>query len=72
MISPRFIVIFLLRSKNEVTNKFKEYYAGAKARFNCGIIEIRCNNGGEYINQSMKDFCKLKGIRLGLTVPYTP
>ena len=33
---------------------------------------LRCDNGGEYDNTAMKQWCKMKGIRLDFTPPYTP
>lgn len=68
----RFTVIFLMRSKDQVAEKFREYEAIASAKFGRGISRFRCDNGGEYKSRAFTDFCKQKGIVIEWTVPYTP
>jgi transposase InsO family protein len=36
------------------------------------LIKLRCDNGGEYRNGQLKEWCKNKGITLDYAVPYTP
>ena len=40
----------------------------------CGykVQRLRCDNGSEYINAQLKDFCRANGIKLETTVRYTP
>ena len=33
---------------------------------------LRTDNGGEYVNQQLHDYCSKHGILLELTVPHTP
>ena len=33
---------------------------------------LRTDNGGEYVNQQLQDYCSQHGILLELTVPHTP
>lgn len=33
---------------------------------------LRCDNGSEYINSRLKDYCRTRGIKLETTVRYTP
>lgn len=68
----RFTVVFLMRSKDQVADKFREYEAIASTKFKKGITRFRCDNGGEYRARAFTDFCKQKGIVIEWTVPYTP
>jgi transposase InsO family protein len=36
------------------------------------VQRLRCDNGSEYINADLADFCREKGIKLETTVRYTP
>ena len=65
-------VVYLLRRKDEVFVKFKEFHAMATSHFNVKMSNLRTDNGGEYISRNMKDFCKENGIILDPTTPYTP
>lgn len=65
-------VVYLLRKKSELFDKFKEYHAMATAHFNLCMGELRVDNGGEYLSGKMKEFCREKGVILNPTTPYTP
>lgn len=67
-----FTVVYLLNKKSEVFSKLQEYEAMAVAHFGQKMSRLRCDNGGEYVGQDIKDFCRMKGIQLTYTVPYTP
>lgn len=67
-----FTMVYLIKNKNEVLDKFKEYFLSTSSLFNCQISKLRCDNGGEYISTDFRNFCKSKGIMLDYTVPYTP
>ncbi|KAI5734745.1 hypothetical protein M8J77_010064 [Diaphorina citri] len=43
-----FCVVYMMKTKDEVLSKFKEYYNMTKAKFNRTIQKLRCDNGGEY------------------------
>jgi hypothetical protein len=36
------------------------------------MCSFRCDNGGEYLSEEMKDYFRSKWIVYELTVPYTP
>lgn len=42
------------------------------AKFGVKISRFRSDNGGEYTSKAMRSFCASKGIKMELTVPYTP
>lgn len=65
--------VFLMRCKSEVFLCFKKYAAMAEAHHQPHRIEkIRCDNGGEYSSNEMKNFCAMKGIVIEYTTPYDP
>jgi len=68
----RKIWIYLLKSKDEVFNKFQEFKASVE-NHTCKKIKIlRSDNGGEYTSNEFKAFCNGEGIKRVLTTPYTP
>ncbi|KAI5747542.1 hypothetical protein M8J77_015823 [Diaphorina citri] len=67
-----FLTVYLIKSKGEVLDCFKEYLFMNKNKFNKTIHKLRCDNGGEYTSNEFKLFCKNNGVVLDYTVPYTP
>lgn len=63
---------YLLKNKNEVFTYLKQYIQEVERETNLQVSRIRCDNGGEYTSQQLKDWCKNKGIKLDYTVVYTP
>ncbi|UYV84088.1 hypothetical protein LAZ67_X001141 [Cordylochernes scorpioides] len=39
---------------------------------NLKVSKIKCDNGGEYVNEDIKSWCKAKGIIMDLTIPHSP
>ncbi|GJQ70485.1 hypothetical protein Trydic_g22897 [Trypoxylus dichotomus] len=64
--------IYLLRYKNEATEYLKEFIKEAEALQNIKVTKVRCDNWSEYANTNFKQWCKNKGIVLGVTIPLTP
>lgn len=67
-----FLVVYLISNKSDVPKCFREYYAMVFAKFNTGISRLRCDNGTEYVNRELEEFCKEKGVRMETTIRYTP
>ncbi|KAI5731455.1 hypothetical protein M8J77_010194 [Diaphorina citri] len=67
-----FCVIYLLESKSDVPKHFKEYIEMVTAQFYHGVSRLRCDNGKEFMNKEIMDYCKSKGIQIEPTIPYTP
>ncbi|KAK7601357.1 hypothetical protein V9T40_008798 [Parthenolecanium corni] len=65
-----FSVVYMLRKKSEVFSKLQEYEAMVSAQFKTKISSFLCDNGREFINSDVIEFCKQKGIRLINSVPY--
>lgn len=53
-------------------NAFKKYEALSTAHFGLKISKLRCDNGGEYIANSLISYCEQQGIQTHYTTPYTP
>lgn len=67
-----FVVVYLIRHKSDVFEKFKEYEAMVTAHFSLRISKFRSDNGGEYFGKEFLAFCRGKGIQMIPTAPYTP
>lgn len=67
-----FTKVYLLASKSEVFEFIKEYVNEAESHFNLRAVKLRCDNGGEYKSSGLQQWCKMKGIVLDYTVPYSP
>ena len=66
-----FTIVFLLRNKAEVVNKFAEFVAFAEPQTGKVVKAIRCDNGLEYTSNEMAKFCKVRGIEQKLTPLYS-
>lgn len=64
--------VYFMRSKGEVTQKFKEFMKLAKRQTGRKIKAIQSDNSKEYCNAAMDALLKEHGIRRRLTVPHTP
>ncbi|KAJ0927704.1 putative RNA-directed DNA polymerase [Helianthus annuus] len=64
--------IYFLKNKSEVFDKFTMFYTMIQTQFKTNIQILRSDNGGEFINDSMKRFCQTKGIIHQTSCPHTP
>ena len=64
--------IYLLKNKSEVFSKFTCFCAMIKTQFKSEIQILRSDNGGEFVNTSMKQFCQEKGILHQTSCAHTP
>ncbi|UYV76882.1 K02A2.6-like, partial [Cordylochernes scorpioides] len=67
-----FCYVYLLSNKYEAKEYIKEYVNEVERFLNVKVSKLRCDNGGEYANTQVKEWCKMKGIILDFTIPYTP
>lgn len=67
-----FTKVYLLKHKSEVQYKLRYYITETERERNEKVSTIRCDNGGEYTSNDFRHWCTEKGIKLDLTVPYTP
>ena len=62
-----YVWVHMLKKKSEVIEKFAEFVAMAENFSGKRVKKFRNDNGGEYINNALSEFCKERGI---LTEPY--
>ena len=69
--ASRFTTVEFLKSKAHAADKIKNYiaYLSARSRSPCAL---HMDRGTEFVNQPLKSWCDSRGIRLQLTVPYSP
>lgn len=66
-----YTMAFLIKSKEKVPRKFKEYVERIEARWDKRVYKLRCDSGKKFINDKVIR-CEDKGIELDRTIPYTP
>src|SRR5579871_2579864 len=64
--------IYLLKTKGETFDKFKNFQALVENQQNKKIKRIRSDNGGEFTSKKFKQHLQDYGIQHETTVPYTP
>lgn len=61
-----------LPRKSDAAAALKDIITQLENMADCKVQRLRCDNGSEYINDSLKSFCSNKGISLETSVRYTP
>ena len=64
--------ICLLKSKSEVSSSFQQFHKMIATQYQSNIQVIHTDNGGEFINQDLKQYLNLHGIIHQTTCPYSP
>lgn len=62
--------VYCIRSKSEIPLCLREYVNQVENLTGKKVKTIRCDNGKEYINSSVQQFIREKGIRLAPCPPY--
>ena len=65
-------LIYFLKRRDEVFEKFKEFKALVENLSEKKIKILRLENGGEFTSNEFKELCKEYGIKRDLTTPYNP
>ncbi|GJU04138.1 putative ribonuclease H-like domain-containing protein [Tanacetum coccineum] len=68
----RFSWVFFLASKDETSGILKTFITGIENQINHRVKIIRCDNGTEFKNTKMNQFCQMKGIKREFSVARTP
>lgn len=68
----RYTYVALLKTKDEVFEKFKLFKVLVEKQTGNVIKVLRSDNGGEYCSKYFSDFLKTKGIRRQLIIPGSP
>ena len=64
----RYCYVYLIKTKDEVFNKFKTY----KTEVENQLEKLRSDRGGEYTLNDLSTFCEEHGIIHEVTPPYSP
>ncbi|GJW99606.1 ribonuclease H-like domain-containing protein [Tanacetum coccineum] len=68
----RFSWVFFLATKDETSGILKTFITGIENQINHKVKIIRCDNGTEFKNNDMNQFCEMKGIKREFSVARTP
>ncbi|GJY00094.1 ribonuclease H-like domain-containing protein [Tanacetum coccineum] len=68
----RFSWVFFLAFKDETSEILKPFIIGIENQINHKVKIIRCDNGTEFKNSEMNQFCEMKGIKREFSVARTP
>nr|GEZ93379.1 putative ribonuclease H-like domain-containing protein [Tanacetum cinerariifolium] len=68
----RFTWVFFLATKDETSPTLKNFITGLENHLSLKVKVIRSDNGTEYKNFDLNQFCGIKGIKRGFSVPRTP
>ncbi|GJW11819.1 putative ribonuclease H-like domain-containing protein [Tanacetum coccineum] len=68
----RFSWVFFLATKDETSEILKTFITGIENLIDLKVKVIRCDNGTEFKNKAMNQFCEMKGIKREFSVARTP
>ncbi|GJY70782.1 putative ribonuclease H-like domain-containing protein [Tanacetum coccineum] len=68
----RFSLVFLLAIKDETSGILKSFITRVENLIDQKVKVIRCDNGTEFKNKEMNQFCERKGIKKEFSVARTP
>nr|GFA53211.1 putative ribonuclease H-like domain-containing protein [Tanacetum cinerariifolium] len=68
----RFTWTFFLRTKDETSDILKKFITEIENLKDYKVKIIRCDNGGEFRNKEMNDFCSQKGVKREFSNARTP
>nr|GEX18484.1 ribonuclease H-like domain-containing protein [Tanacetum cinerariifolium] len=68
----RFTWVFFLATKNETSPTLKNFITGLENQLSLKVKVIRSDNGTEFKNSDLNQFCGIKGIKREFSVPRTP
>ncbi|OWZ05447.1 LOW QUALITY PROTEIN: Retroelement [Phytophthora megakarya] len=68
----RFVCVYTLKTKSDMTDKFAEFILLLENQTQCRVKVIRIDNGGEYTAKKLAQFCLQHGIFRQTSATYTP
>jgi transposase InsO family protein len=68
----RYTWVFFLHDKADVCDVFKQFIIKAKNEFELNVKKMRSDNGSEFKNTRVEEFCDEKGIKHEFSAKYTP
>ncbi|WVZ84905.1 hypothetical protein U9M48_031875 [Paspalum notatum var. saurae] len=70
--SSRYTWVYFLEDKTEVAHVFSKFAKRAQNEFNTSIVKIRSDNGREFNNTNIEEYCDEVGIKHEFSTTYTP
>ncbi|GJZ87471.1 putative ribonuclease H-like domain-containing protein, partial [Tanacetum coccineum] len=64
--------VFFLATKDETSGILKTFITGIENQINNKVKIIKCDNGSEFKNNDMNQFCRIKGIKTEFSIARTP
>ena len=68
----RFMLVFLLKNKNETRMIFKKFKISVEVEKCKKIKSFRTDHGGEFASTAFKDYCENEGMKRFLTTTFSP
>ncbi|GKA97970.1 putative ribonuclease H-like domain-containing protein [Tanacetum coccineum] len=68
----RFSWVFFLATNDETSEILKTFITGIENLIDLKVKVIRCDNGTEFKNKVMNQFCEMKGIKREFSIARTP
>jgi len=68
----KLIRVYTMKRKSDALEMFQQYLADVNAKDLGGVATLRSDNGGEYISNDFKKFCRENGIKQEHTITNTP
>ena len=68
----RYTWVFFLHDKADTCDTFKKFVIRAENEFELKLKKVRSDNGSEFNNTKVEDFCDEKGIKHEFSTKYTP
>nr|GEX97915.1 retrotransposon protein, putative, Ty1-copia subclass [Tanacetum cinerariifolium] len=68
----RFTWVFFLATKDETSPILKTFITGLENQLNVKVKVIKSDNGTNFKNSDLNQFCRMKGIKREFSVPRTP
>ncbi|WVZ93357.1 hypothetical protein U9M48_039344, partial [Paspalum notatum var. saurae] len=70
--SARYTWVYFLEDKTEVAHVFSKFANRDQNEFNTSIVKIRSDNGREFDNTNIEEYCDEVGIKHEFSATYTP
>ena len=68
----RYTWVFFLHDKSHTCDFFKSFVKRAENEFEQELKKVRSDNGSEFKNTNVEEFCDEKGIKHEFSPTYTP
>jgi len=68
----RYTWVFFLHDKADTYDTFKKFFTRAENEFELKVKKVRSDNGSEFRNTRVEEWCDVKGIKHEFSTKYTP